>query len=87
MSTPEHHGIEDLLFATLDADLALSRWPEGSRRRGLGSWGAADRGQGPIYSHHGEWGVLAASRGHWLSHVQRVCRTEAGRHGPIPPRT
>ena len=66
MSTPEHHGIEDLLFATLDA---VSRFRVGQREAvgaALEAGGLLTEAKGRL--HHGEWGD-------WLHRVGLAPRT------------
>ena len=72
------HGIEDLLFATLDA---VSRFRVGQRESvnaALDAGGLAHRSQGLAAT----WGVgrLVAPRGPGAAHGVHV--DEVGRHGP-----
>ena len=66
MSTPEHHGIEDLLFATLDA---VSRFRVGQRESvnaALDAGALLTEAKGRLQ--HGEWGD-------WLHRVGLAPRT------------
>ena len=66
MSTPEHHGIEDLLFATLDA---VSRFRVGQQEAvsaALEAGGLLTQAKGRL--RHGEWGD-------WIGRVGLAKRT------------
>ena len=66
MSTPEHHGIEDLLFATLDA---VSRFRVGQQEAvsaALEAGALLTEAKGRLQ--HGEWGD-------WIGRVGLAKRT------------
>ena len=71
------HGIEDLLFATMDA---ISRYRVGQREAvsaALEAGGAANRSQGPAAT----WGVGRLAWKGWPCVANGVHVDEASRHG------